>query len=457
MTSETHFLFDNVFLNTHSELTTLQEQIKEFQTVYQSNEEIVPFTNDINNKFNLDDESNIDKNNNNLNQKLQQELNKKDEEAQIKKLQTERCCILSVTARNETTTNNQKRSRLASEYIYEGIKICHPAFLKIYGFGDKYWNNIQNHFIQEGINPRIHKAVGKKSNFALTFEKVLEVISFITNYANIHGLPSPGQESESHIAEWNDHYQWAGKEREYYRNCILLSKSSIHQLPGFPDFSRPNDPNSLEFENHISWDYAEQIKIPYSSQQERNYLIKEEESIGNSANAVISFVYNYFSLYGLGETKLVIHADNCAGQNKNNAMIMYLAWRVASGLHSQITYSFIVAVDNLDDLVEVVEKSTIGGFNKVQTIHDKNKNRVVHFYNWTEFLSKYFKSIPNILQYHHFILHKDNIGKVEVKKKIDENTQTINIMKSNKIIGFPQEIFPKGLSNERKWYLYEQI
>ncbi|RGB22609.1 hypothetical protein C1646_775819, partial [Rhizophagus diaphanus] len=205
---------------------------------------------------------------------------------------------------------------------------------------------------------------------------------------------------------------------------------------------------------------------------QQNYLIKEEESIGKGANAVISFVHNYFSLHGLGETKLVIHADNCAGQNKNNAMIMYLVWRVASGLHSQITYSFMVAghtkfspdgffgllklklqrseVDNLDDLVEVIEKLTIRGFNKVQTIYDKNKNRVVHFYNWTEFLSKYFKSIPNILQYHHFILHKDNIGKVEVKKKIDENTQTINIMKSNKIIGFLQEIFPKGLSNERK-------
>ena len=100
--------------------------------------------------------------------------------------------VLSATIRNETTTANQKRSRLASEYIYEGIKICHPAFLIIYGFGDKHWNNIRNHFIKEGINPRIHKAVGKKSNFALTFEKVLEVITFITNYANIHGLPSPG-------------------------------------------------------------------------------------------------------------------------------------------------------------------------------------------------------------------------------------------------------------------------
>lgn len=35
-----------------------------------------------------------------------------------------------------------------------------------------------------------------------------------------------------------------------------------------PEFLRPNEPNSLNFENHISWDYAEQVKIPFSSQQE---------------------------------------------------------------------------------------------------------------------------------------------------------------------------------------------
>ena len=116
-------------------------------------------------------------------------------------------------------------------------------------------------------------------------------------------------------------------------------------------------------------------------------------------------------------------------------------------------------VDNLDDLVKVVENSTIGGFNKTQTVFDKNKNCVVHFYNWTEYLLKYFKPIPNILKYYHFILNKNSIGKVEIKKSIDDNKQIIDIIKSKdvNIIGFPQEIFPKKLSAERQWYLYEQI
>ena len=31
------------------------------------------------------------------------------------------------------------------------------------------------------------------------------------------------------------------------------------------------------------------------------------------------------------------------------------------------------------------------------------------------------------------------------------------MVKSKNIVGFPQEIFPKGLSNKRKWYLYKQV
>jgi len=49
-----------------------------------------------------------------------------------------------------------------------------------------------------------------------------------------------------------------------YRKCIEQSK---HILQGH-SFSRPGKPNSIDIVNHISWDFAEQVKLPYSSQQE---------------------------------------------------------------------------------------------------------------------------------------------------------------------------------------------
>ena len=264
MTSGTHTLFDSVFNNTHSELLSLREQMKEFQTIYQSNVTI-PFTNNescliepiliepILIEPSLNDESNLNEpilndeqinkfktiysknkiedidedNDDDSTQKLKKKLNKKDEEAQFKKLQTVYCCkkkclqdlvlhenavtnyhkfqdlnnnqkdmflfgILTATARNETTTKGQKRSRLANNYIFEGIYICNVAFLIIYGIGEKYWRNVRTHFIEQGISPRIHQLIEKVSNFAISFEKILEILSFITNYANVHGLPSPG-------------------------------------------------------------------------------------------------------------------------------------------------------------------------------------------------------------------------------------------------------------------------
>ena len=186
------------------------EQIDKFKNIYSKSK-----TDDINED---DDNSTI--------QKLKKKLNQKDDEAQLRKLQTEICCkktcfqkldhdhalsfyqkfqnlnnnqkdmlllgVLVVTMRNEITTKNQKRQWLASNYIFEGIEICYKAFLTIYGIGEKYWNNIQAHFAENEISLKIHKLVGKISNFAVSFETILEILIFIVNYANIHGLPSPG-------------------------------------------------------------------------------------------------------------------------------------------------------------------------------------------------------------------------------------------------------------------------
>ena len=126
-----------------------------------------------------------------------------------------------------------------------------------------------------------------------------------------------------------------------------------------------------------------------------NYLCDEACSSSKGANTVISYLHHYFANYGLGERKLVLHADNCwqvlyyfdhmvmllcalvnfsvtvaetiltvlyesesrshprfrkplvaimfcSGQNKNNCMMQYL-WRVLAGLHDEVEMNFLVA------------------------------------------------------------------------------------------------------------------
>ena len=55
--------------------------------------------------------------------------------------------------------------------------------------------------------------------------------------------------------------------------------------------------------------------------QQVNFLINEAFDTGKGANAVISMLHYYLENHGLNATVLHFNADNCTGQNKNNAMI----------------------------------------------------------------------------------------------------------------------------------------
>ena len=74
-----------------------------------------------------------------------------------------------------------------------------------------------------------------------------------------------------------------------------------------------------------------------------NYLIDEAVDMGKGANTVVSMLHHFFEVHGLGEKDVHLHTDNCGGQNKNSIMVGYLLWRVLTGLHDNITLSFMIA------------------------------------------------------------------------------------------------------------------
>ena len=73
------------------------------------------------------------------------------------------------------------------------------------------------------------------------------------------------------------------------------------------------------------------------------YVIPESVLVGKGANMVISLLHRFLAKYSSGETQLVLNADNCVGQNKNNTMLQYLMWRVTAGLSRHIELAFMVA------------------------------------------------------------------------------------------------------------------
>ena len=167
-----------------------------------------------------------------------------------------------------------------------------------------------------------------------------------------------------------EHLRIVDNERPFYKESLekckvavyaKFSENNVLHLP-----SPPRTPQTVKIPVHYSFDYAQQIHFPSNPLQpgpmyfltcrkcsifgiccesiprQVNFLTDEAADGGKGANAVISRLHYYFEHCGLGEDEAFLHADNCVGQNKNNAVMQYLMWQVMKRLHRCNTISFLI-------------------------------------------------------------------------------------------------------------------
>ena len=301
-----------------------------------------------------------------------------------------------------------------------------------------------------------------------------------------------------------DHLDNAEKEREHYRKQC---KEAQNDLKNFPDYNKLGKypPCSFDGTTHISWDYAQQVHYPSNPFQpgpiyfkatrkcgifgicddavnfQVNYLIDEIVSTGKGANTTISYVHHYLENYSTGSTRLLIHADNCVGQNKNNFFIMYLLWRVMSGLNDFIEYSFMTVghtkfscdrcfgsfkkkanlnqLHTLYDVGKVCDESADCNMSQLVGTHDGSV--LVPCYDWQTFLSVFFNKIPNVTDYQHYVFTKDKPGIVNCSIRLQDKAVRCDILKKKAqpiVPGqLPDVVQPNGFSAERESYLYKEI
>ena len=149
------------------------------------------------------------------------------------------------------------------------------------------------------------------------------------------------------------------------------------------------------------------------------YLIDEAFNVGKGANSIISMLHYFFEAHGIGEKSVHLHADNCAGQNKNRFMMYYLMWQVLTGLHEEIIISFLpvghtkfapdwcfclfkqlfrrMKIGDLDDIANCVSKSST--VNVAQLVGSLDGTKFVPMYNWSEYFDD--KTILNGIEGHH--------------------------------------------------------
>ena len=277
------------------------------------------------------------------------------------------------------------------------------------------------------------------------------------------------------------HYQKQVQEsQENIKNCTLasLSYSFDHaQQVHYP--SNPQQPGPIYFKVPRKCGIFGVCDEGNSSQI--NYLIDEAQSCGKGANSIVSMVHHFLQYFTHGEGNVLLHADNCVGQNKNNTMIQYLSWRVITGLSVSCELSFMIPghtkfspdrffgmikrkyrrtkVDSLIQLAEMVNSSTIECRNTAYIVgHDTSKP--FFHYNWTELLQTHFNTLPKITSYHHFRFCNASPGNVFVREFADDQEVELRLLKMGHQLTkevLPATLSPTGLSREREIYLYEHI
>ena len=313
-------------------------------------------------------------------------------------------------------------------------------------------------------------------------------------------------------AEAQEHLRVVTSERSYYKTTCDQCKQKIVQFftdaDGVfhpPPLGSQTPANSRDISVHYSFDYAQQVHYPSNPMQpgpiyfltprkcsvfgvncealprQVNFLCDEAGDCGKGANTVISQLHYFFEHHSMGEMEVFLHADNCTGQNKNNAMLWYLAWRVMMGLHTQITLSFLVVghtkfspdwcfglfkrlyrrteVGSLQAIAQVVNNSA--SCNTAQLVVDEVGNTIVPFLDWVSFLAPVFKKLPGIKKLHHFRFNSSEPGVVYTRTHCDQAEKKRTLLKKDgpevTEEDFPCRITPSGLSQERQWYLHDKI
>ena len=192
-------------------------------------------------------------------------------------------------------------------------------------------------------------------------------------------------------------------------------------------------------------------------------------------------MHHYLEKYNFGECYLDLQADNCSGQNKNNGFIFYLCWRILKGLNQSINYNFLLTghtkfspdrcfgllkknfgrrfSSSLFDIANVVGSSSVAGTNVAEICCLPDGRVLIPVFDWTTFFKKLFKRIPNIKMYHHFKLVSSEPGTVYCKEYASSETEYRHVLLKQgcSFDSWPVEVKPKGLTRERKEYLFKEI
>jgi hypothetical protein len=292
------------------------------------------------------------------------------------------------------------------------------------------------------------------------------------------------------------HLDLVAEQRQHYKSAIAVASQSI---PAGLKFGGESADASVV--QHYSFDFAQQVFVPNSSQQVGPiyflvpyklalfgviceplakmvmYVIPESVLVSKGSNMVISLFHHFLTKYGSNITKMVLNADNCVGQNKNNTVLQYLMWRVMNGLSSHIELAFLLAghtkfapdygfgvfkrlyrhndVNCIDDVCGLMSQSKLLIAEPTGT---EQGEVLIPCYDWQSKFSALGK-IVGIKQYHHFVFDSCKPSMCSVRQYAGSPATDLPVAGDSAALSadLPTIITPPGLSQARQEYLFKRI
>ncbi len=296
------------------------------------------------------------------------------------------------------------------------------------------------------------------------------------------------------LRKYTDHLQLASDQRLYYNDYRTSVQTNLSTY--YPGIS--------ESEHLvISMDFAQNVSFPSGPQQvgtayfksarkaaifgitnerqniQHTFCIDESDLIGKGPNTVLSML-DYYLCNIHPKNNLIIFADNCVSQNKNNTVIRYLQYLVDTGKCLYVELNFLLSghtkfspdrlfgvfkakyaksnVDCFSDVIECVAKSSPNGYNVPVAVRNPNSNvPTVPWKDFDHYFASAYNSLSGISKFHHFNFSAG--AAIKCRHYAASEVHHIDIHRNSEIsfANQPPIIPTPGLTKKRQWYLFKNV
>ncbi|CAG8541322.1 10103_t:CDS:2 [Diversispora eburnea] len=385
------------------------------------------------------------------------------------------------------------------------------------GIGRTHLENVRNHLATNGIIPRVHGNIKRvprwKTKITIDITIATSVKNFLENYAEIHGLPSPGrnvnritqsltllpgetsyklvycdfiagpendstprtdlcdtcqhfrnglqynarkeEEAKDLLKKYKEHLVKAKLERNYFNKNTKLAEQQRKLVDEHFITRSKADYCSIDATAH----YMHLFGIQDEAVREQiNYVLDEDEIIRKSPNGTLSIVFD-----GIKRLNRVI-----CGYYESielNFMVPGQTKFKCDGSFGLIKKLYRkTTVDCVDHIVEVVKRSSTAGLNKAQCY---GNGKGFQYLDLNSVLGIFFKKLNGLQKYQHFFFEITQPGIIKAQMVANGVFIEFNLLKTRKVS--VSEIIkeiksfsilivtPPPLDYKRQEYLYHNI